>query len=373
MVILINALSARRGGGQTYLLNLLSNLEGFKGSHIYILAPDSLELPTHPKIKRLYIYCPKENPLLRTFWEFFFLPGLLRKVGADVLFCPGGLINTVVPKGCRTVTMFRNMVPFDPIQRIKYPLGLMRMRNWLLERAMTKSLINADLVIFVSAYARRVIEKRVGSCLKNSVTIQHGLNNSFKFNGSHLPNRPKWLPREEYLLYVSTFDVYRNQLEVVRGFNLFKQKNSTHDKLVLVGHNSSTYGKKVVREINRLELHNDVILTGSIPYNEMPNVYRHAKVNIYASECENCPNILLECLGAGRPMVASNRQPMPEFSGDAAVYFDPSSPKDLADKLTYVINNPIVMDDLAKRAREHSLRYDWRETARRSWRAIESL
>ena len=44
--IVINAFSARRGGGQTYLVNLLNELENFGEIEVYVFSPDSLELPT---------------------------------------------------------------------------------------------------------------------------------------------------------------------------------------------------------------------------------------------------------------------------------------------------------------------------------------
>ena len=52
----------------------------------------------------------------------------------------------------KTVTMFRNMMPFDRQQRQKYPFGWMRMRNWILERTMLRSMLSADLVIFIDIF-----------------------------------------------------------------------------------------------------------------------------------------------------------------------------------------------------------------------------
>lgn len=373
MKIVINALSARRGGGQTYLLNVLQHLDCHNKMDIFILAPDSLQLPSNPKIKKIRSNWPTENPLLRALWERLALPTLLRKLEADILFCPGGLVNTVAPKGCKTVTMFRNMIPFDRVQRAKYPFGLMRIRNWLLERSMLKSMINADLVIFISDFARGVIEERAKGRLNSTITIPHGLSEHFKIPADSLLSRPSWLPKEEYLLYVSIFDVYKNQLEVVRGFSLLKKRRPTPEKLVLVGYNSSKYGQKIRSEIFRLGLHDDVILTGNIPYAELPNLYYCAKLIIFASECENCPNILLEALGAGRPLIVSDRQPMPEFGGDAVLYFDPASSDDLANKIVSIIDDYSFMKILATKARERSFYYDWRRTANLTWNAIDKL
>ena len=146
MKILINAFSARLGGGQTYLINLFENLPDMSDVEILMYVPKSLKLPHHAKIKRCTTLWPTTNPIARAFWERFILPGLLREESVDVLFCPGGIINTRPPHGCKTVTMFRNMIPFDMKARKRLPLGLQRIRNWLLERIMLKSMVKKDSI-----------------------------------------------------------------------------------------------------------------------------------------------------------------------------------------------------------------------------------
>jgi glycosyltransferase involved in cell wall biosynthesis len=371
--VVINAFSARRGGGQTYLINLLQRPEDFAGISVTVLAPASLRLPDHPALTRVTVHWPTDNPLLRAVWERIALPKLLEKMQADVLFCPGGLINTRVPKGCQSVTMFRNMIPFDMPVRRKYPLGLMRVRNWLLERSMLSSMMNADLVIFISEFARGVIQERSGGRIGQAVTIPHGINDHFRVAQDRLPVRPAWLPGEEYFLYVSIFDVYKNQMEVVRGYHLLKSRRETKEKLILAGHQGAPCALAVIEEIKRLGLQDDVILTGNIAYLELPAVYAHAKVNIFASTCENCPNILLEALGAGRPMLVSNIQPMPEFGADAVVYFDPFSPEDFAVRLLSLIDLPGELTEFGRRAAQRAEQYDWGETARRTWQTIAGL
>jgi len=122
-----------------------------------------------------------------------------------------------------------------------------------------------------------------------------------------------------------------------------------------------------------LGLQNDIIVPGKIPYTELPGVYYYAKLNIFASECENCPNILLEALGAGRPLIVSNREPMPEFGGDAAVYFDASSPSDLADKISAIVDNENKIKQMSLKAMERSRHYDWCKTAGKTWKEIENV
>lgn len=371
MRVLINALSARQGGGQTYLINLLKLLPSGCDIEVFILAPQSLKVPDG--ITRLHTNFPLENPFLRTLWERFWLPILLRKIRADVFFCPGGVVSTEAPRGCKTVTMFRNMLPFDLKQRKKYPLGYDRLRNWILNKIMLRSMLRADLVIFISKYAQGVIENIAQGSLKKSVVIPHGINPHFRLHSGENLTCPSWLPPEGYLLYVSTLDVYKSQIEVVQAYSILRNKRLTKEKLLIVGAENAWYGKKVREEIAKFGLDNEVIVVGSVPYSQLPAIYHHAVINIYASETENCPNILLEALAAGRPIVASKREPMPEFAGDAVVYFDPSSPLDIADAILSVIDDPVRREQLSQRAYEHSKLYDWQRSAQLTWSAIEQI
>ena len=200
MKLVINALSARLGGGQTYLRNLLRHLPDREDLSIMVFAPEGLDLPTDQRIRLLRAGWPTENPLLRAVWERFALPRILRRERAEVVFCPGGVVATCPPGGCRVVTMFRNMIPFDARVRRSLPWGLQRARNWLLYRVMLRSMARADLTIFISEHARTVIESLIA--VRNPVTIPHGVGEAFRTEGQAL-SRPALLPKSDYLLYVS--------------------------------------------------------------------------------------------------------------------------------------------------------------------------
>jgi glycosyltransferase involved in cell wall biosynthesis len=368
-------MSAKLGGGQTYLKNLLGGIPPLDNLRILVLAPRSLALPETPSLERMETPgWNLENPFIRMIWERFFLPGLLRKIRADILFCPGGIIGTRPPRGCRTVSMFRNMMPFDRVLRSLYPLGYKRFRNWVLEKVLLKSMIRADLLIFISRYAKEVIQRLAPNGLRNAVVISHGVSDQFRVRSSEDRARPVWLPRNEYFLYVSHIDVYKSQLEVVRAYGLLKRRRRTEEKLVLAGPSiNRNYAKQVVDEVMRLGLQQDVMLLGEIPHGQLPLAYHHAKINLFASRCENCPNILLEALAAGRPLLVSNRQPMPEFGEDAVVYFDPENPEELAEKMASIVDDENVLCELSRRAQLQSEKFDWARTSELTWQTVIEL
>lgn len=370
MKIVINALSARLGGGQTYMKNLLAHLPDQVELDILVYAPASLQLPKDQRIRRGTTFWPTENPLLRTLWEMFALPSILVKEKAQVLFCPGGVIASRVHSGCKTVTMFRNMIPFDPVALSRVPPGLQRVRNFLLKRVMLRSMAYADLTIFISNHAQRVIQAITP--VRNPVMIHHGISEEFRTHTKAM-QRPNWLPEGEYLLYVSRFDVYKHQLEVASAFAALPLDLSGRYKLLLVGEVDDELVRGVTDLARKRGLEKQIVVVGPVAYVDLPAMYHFATVNLFASSCENCPNILLEALGAGRAVISSDVMPMPEFGVDAVNYFSPTDPKSICEALVLVLRDEPGRNKLASAAARRSADFDWSVTSRATWNHIAEL
>lgn len=370
MKIAINAFSARLGGGLTYLRNILSHLPDREDLEIYIFCSDKLILPDDPRVTRVVTKWPTTNPLLRAVWERFILPHFLVDKKIDVLFCPGGVVATSAPKGVKVVTMFRNMLPFDKRLVDAMPLGLTKLRNKMLYRVMLRSMSHADLTIFISDHARRLIQSLVS--IPNPITIPHGISAAFR-RGGEILQRPENAPVEPYILYVSRFDVYKHHREVVKAFAMLPVAVRSTYKLVFLGETDWPEAKPVMSLIEESGLSGAVLMLGAAPYDELPAWYQHSTLSLFASSCENCPNILLEALGSGRPVISSNVMPMPEFGGEGLRYFSPFDPASIAEAMMDVLSSPETATFVSKAAEQQSVRYDWSQTSSKTWGAIMEL
>jgi glycosyltransferase involved in cell wall biosynthesis len=370
MKIVINALSARIGGGQTYLKNLLARLPERADLEVHVFAPAELSLPVDARIRRRTARWPTANPVLRTLWEAFVLPVTLARERPDVLFCPGGVVASRTPPDCKTVTMFRNMMPFDLATIARIPFGFQKIRNLLLRRSMLRSMATADLTIFISNYARTLIEGQIG--IANPVTIPHGISGEFRTSGRQL-DRPKWLPEGEYLLFVSRFEVHKHQREVAEAFCGLPTSLRDRYSMMFIGDVSADKAAELSELSRRCGAEKRVVIAGPVPYAELPAAYHHAAANIFASSCENCPNILLEAMGSGRPLLSSNVMPMPEFGADAVEYFSPADPASIRQALRRVLEDGAHARRLGAMAAARSEDYDWAVTARRTWQCILDL
>ena len=109
---------------------------------------------------------------------------------------------------------------------------------------------------------------------------------------------------------------------------------------------------------------------GNLPHQALPAWYQHARINLFASCTENCPNILLELMASGRPALVSGRGPMPEFGGQTVTYFDPENVGQLVERWLGLLSDPVRGNWLAAAALERVSAMSWEKTASLTWSAM---
>ncbi|MGA2228428.1 MAG: glycosyltransferase, partial [Syntrophobacteraceae bacterium] len=102
-------------------------------------------------------------------------------------------------------------------------------------------------------------------------------------------------------------------------------------------------------------------------------VYLQADLFVYASSCENMPNILIEAMASSLPIACSNRGPMPEVLGDAGLYFDPESPEQIAGAIRELMTGHEKRSECAARAYEYAKQYSWERCARDTFAFIAGV
>jgi glycosyltransferase involved in cell wall biosynthesis len=368
MNIFINALSARMGGGQTYIINLIKKKKYHKKHKIFILTQKSFKLQNLPK-NVTQITRNLRNPFLRKLWEESVQRILLKKLNINILFCPGGMLPYKISSNIKQVVTFQNMLPFDKEQKRKYSFYSYRfLRDILLYYALKRSMIKANLVIFLSEYAKDFVMKDIKKLHGNSVIIPHGVDSMFSTKSVNKPIKLS-LQNSPYFTYVSYIDHYKAHLEVIIGFSIYC-KNGGQGHLYFFGNEYKPYADMLRKKIIELELEDRIYIYGVVEHKNLPSIYQNAEVNIFASYTENCPNILLELLSSGRPSLVSNKGPMPEIAEESVMYFDPSNPIEFSENLFQLVSDENLQHRLIYSAEEVIKNYTWELAAKRTWDSI---
>jgi glycosyltransferase involved in cell wall biosynthesis len=164
----------------------------------------------------------------------------------------------------------------------------------------------------------------------------------------------------QYLCFVGNAFPYKNVQRTIEAFAQLKISHP-HLHLALAGKKDFFYNQheKYVRE-HKIE---DVHFLGFISDGEKRWLYQNATAMVTSSLSEGFCIPLLEAMYEGCPVVSSNASCLPEVAGDAAMYFDPHSTDDLANKLRHLLNTPSMSDILRKKGYERVKQFSWKRMA----------
>ena len=360
----IEASNLRAGGGITHLVEILGAADPARDSfdEVTVWGPQATldRLPRRPWLHLDEPMLLRAGMLNRARW----IRGGVSAAAArqcDILFAPGGsYLGTFHP----TVTMSRNMIPFDRVALRRFGWSRVRFRLELLRIVQRHSFRRADGMIFLTATARSIVGQASGKLRGMSTVIPHGVSSSFfaaprpqRSIGDASAERPL------RLLYVSIVDVYKHQAELAEAVGTL-HREGTPISLDLVGPSYAPELRRLRAVLNRVDPAGAFIhYLGGRSYPDLPSTYRNADIFVFASSCENLPNVLLEAMAAGLPVACSDRSVMPEVLGDAGLYFDPTDPVSAASTLRRLIGDVDLRSRLASAAHQRAQQYSWTRCA----------
>lgn len=133
----------------------------------------------------------------------------------------------------------------------------------------------------------------------------------------------------KFIFYPAQFWEHKNHKRLLRAVHSLKAELPDL-KLVLAGSKKGAF-ESVLKLIQELGLVEDVPLLGYVPDEDMPELYRRARALVMPTFYGPTNIPPLEAFVAGCPVAISGTYAMPEQSGDAALYFEPTSVEQMAE------------------------------------------
>ncbi|MBR3646367.1 MAG: glycosyltransferase family 4 protein [Lachnospiraceae bacterium] len=149
---------------------------------------------------------------------------------------------------------------------------------------------------------------------------------------------------------------------------------NTDRKLVIAGGSSDTDDY-----VNRLKLmaagNSNIIFTGFVSGNLLDELYSNAYAYILPSDIEGMPLSLLEAMSYGNAVIVSDIRENADVIDNMGITFKKGSADDLAEKMTYLDENPELSNKLRSSSAKYILdKYNWDNVADRTielYRKIE--
>lgn len=359
-VLAIDATNIKAGGGFTHLFEILNEAEAnnIYFDHIIVYGGSKVnDLPDKPWLTKKYFPIIDWSIVLQLFFQTFILSILAKKDKCCLLFNPGGsFIGLFRPY----VTMSQNMLVFEQKERARFGISFTRLRLKLLNYTQTWSIQQAIGVIFISNYAQHYISNLLSMNHKLFANIPHGIAHRF----SH-PVKPQVeihnysLQNPFKFLYISIINAYKHQSNLAIAIARLRSIGYPIC-LEFIGPAYKPALKSFNKTLDKLDPKREFLrYVGEVNYLAIESRYHSADAFLFASTCENMPNILIEAMSAGLPIGCSSKGPMPEFLQNAGFYFNPEDIDSMTEQIKNMLEQPEDRFNKAEVARSLSMRYTW--------------
>lgn len=375
MRVAIDAANIRAGGGVTHLVEFLRAAEphafGIDKILIWACASTLARIEDRPWLEKRTDPALEANLLKRILWQRVGLSKVLRMEKVDLLFVPGG---SIIPNIRPAVTMSRNMLPFEWNELRRFGLSLTALKLVLLRYNQASSFRNAQGTIFLTRYAHDAILRITGPLRGAAAIVPHGIDD--RFRREPRPQRAiadVTMSDPLRVAYVSIVDAHKHQWAVAEAIDRLRREGLPI-RLDLYGPARDSVLPRLTEVLERVDPEREFIrYWGAIDYNELDKRYAAADICVFASSCENMPNILIESMAAALPIACSDRGPMPEVLGDAGVYFDPEDSRSIADAVRMLALDPILRAKKAGAAQKIAAEFSWLRCSRETLAFLSAI
>jgi glycosyltransferase involved in cell wall biosynthesis len=279
-------------------------------------------------------------------WEQIELPIHLRKYGSPLLLA----LATTAP-----LFYSKKIVTIHDLAFFHFPKAI----SWkfrLLYKFLIPRVLNSSLHITT-----------VSEFSKNDI---HGVYNTPKEQLSVIYNASSFASdvkagvnnRQKIIIAVGSVQPNKNIEALVLAFDIFKKNTKSNYILKLVG----GLDKKVFQGtslINIIGDRKDIELTGYLSDRELFSLYNSSSCFIFPSLFEGFGIPPLEAMACGCPVIASTAASIPEICGDAALYCDPHSADDIAQKIAQLLSDETLQTNLIAKGYENIKRFSWEQSA----------
>lgn len=363
--------SKRIDGTRVYLLNMLNRFGALSpGDDFSVFHKKDFNPELSPSGFPNYHFVTKDFPV---YWTQTRFAVELWKGNYDALWMPMQALPFVRRKNLKTTVTIHDLA-FKYFPQF-FPRKDLRRLNLFADFAIKHS----DKIIAVSNSTKKDILKFYPDIKEDKIkVIYHGFdselfNKNYSeeiINSTLLKFNPAIAGQNfKYILYVGALQPRKNLEILIEAFERVK-KEKPDLKLVLAGGKAWMWDK-ILERISHSAYRNDIIITGTVPFEDIAVLYRNADVFVFPSLYEGFGIPILEAFASKVPVICANNSSLPEVGGDAALYFDGKNPEDLASKIKNVLDDEDLKNDLIKKGEIQIKKFSWEKCAKETLEVIK--
>ncbi len=363
MNVFVNGISARDGGGITYvnsLVDALSRVNSGIRTVVFVSPSVVSEFERIGSIGNVSLEPVRQiqrSILGRMWWEQATLPGLARGSRNGVLLSPGNVCCFRWPGP--QVLVVQSIAPFcRDAQRGK---GARNYLRYLVLRLLTRLSFRVAQVVVVNSTATQSIVLQNGCPAGKIRVIPLGRSEVFARYAEE--NDIGQAPDDGYLLTVGALSAHKNLEVTIKAIALLRDRGHARHLRIVGPVGSDSYFRRLKALVSDLGVADLVEFVGPVPYEQLPSVYAHAGAFVLTSLVENFPHTLVEAMSVGCLVVSGQQIPTREICGDAGMECDARNPSDVALKIECVLSDAALRSRMRASGLVRARELDWNKLA----------
>ena len=290
-----------------------------------------------------------------------------------------GLGNEVVASVGRldmTVPTAVTLYDLIPMLRPDSYLAEPRRKRYYLRRA--QSLKRADLLLAISESSRREAIEALQIPGSRIVNVGAGLDPCFWPTEVSPEAKTVLMSRfklqRPFVLFAGGLEPRKNLEGLIAAFALLPRELRTSCQLAVVGQLLEEE-QRIIASLGRQQGLNqdEVVCLGYASDEDLRLLYSICALFVLPSLHEGFGLPALEAMGCGAPVIGSSTTSIPEIIDRKDALFDPTEPRDIASRLTEVLSNAKLRQNLTDWGRERAKAFTWEDCADKALRAFEML
>ncbi len=249
----------------------------------------------------------------------------------------------------------RNLVIFK-VKRLAYNLVI------------TLAVKKAKKIIAPSNFVREKLIKTFKLQKEKIITIYEAAEEEYFRN-----QKPETRNQKPFLIYVGNVYPHKNLNKLLDAFKILTTHHSPLTTHLILVCPRDVFWNRLTEQIDKRELSKVVQTRGYTHPKELAALFRGASAYIFPSLSEGFGIPGLNAMAAKLPLLASDIGVFREVYGDAALYFDPKNPKDIAAKIRKVLIDSKERSLLIEKGEKQVKKYSWQKMARETLKVYESI
>jgi glycosyltransferase involved in cell wall biosynthesis len=165
---------------------------------------------------------------------------------------------------------------------------------------------------------------------------------------------------------------YIGRLEPHKGVeSLIKAVKDLDTHLIIVGGGSDEGRLKGL--VKKFGIEEKVKFTGYVPYDQVPKYYASVDIVVYPTLYEPLGNVVLESMAAGKPIIATNVDGIPEIFEEGTGFLIKPEQTELEEKLRVLLMNEQLRKKMGEKGKEMVRGHSWVEVAKGTIKVCENV